>query len=969
MRERQGYQSGRFGPTADTKTSCSGRRAPAPFGEDSESRNPTADRYSRMDKPRSGKNSGFHSLWRRASGRRGRQLCMTRQRLKRSRTSWLAAICMLGASLLSLTSLAQPVSAVPPARLIEGFDATPAPNLSRPPLNVPFTDPVYGATVDRATAPSQVTDRDGPAWIRHEYSRKQVFNADSTKALTISSNGWIRLYKVNADGTMTFAKTLNLAEPQEPQWHATDPNLINFFGPYGDGMAINTYDIRTDQKTVTRSLADRMRALFGTTAAHAWTKQEGRPSDDGRIWCLQVETTTFDMLGLVAYDAVTDQILGHLATTIKPDHVSTSPKGNYCVPSWVDGFGTRAYSLDFSRFQQLHTTSEHSDLTVASDGRETYVFTDYNTGDVAMVDLATSVRTNLFRLYGANSSGTAMHISGTARNVPGFVLVSTYLCTENYGAAPCADTQWFKNKLFAIELKANPRIINIAHSHYGNADYFSEPQATVNADFTKILFTSTWESTAPTDIADYLVTLPAGAVALGTPLNPAPTVPPSSSTTPPSTPSTPSSTPSSAPSTTPSTTTVSVPPSTTAVANTTPGPSTPPTTAQPATGSTNQAFVATLPVRILESRPTATPTFDLRASRIGRRDAGTITEVPVLGRAGVPTASGAVAINVTVTEPTASGYVTAFSCGQPVPTASNLNFAPGQTIANFVVAKPGANGSVCLYTSAATHLLADLTGYYPATSRFKPLNPQRLLDSRPSSPRTVDGIGSGIGIRSVGSITSFPVVGRVGLSGGLTAVALNVTVTSPQQDGYLSVFPCGQNVPNTSSLNFGTGQTVANAVVSNVGADGNVCVYTNVATHLIIDINAAYPVDSYFIPYGPVRILESRPGATPTVDRLQSGIGIRPAGSITRVPVAGRVGIRPNGGALALNVTVTEPTSTGFITVYPCGQPAPNASTLNFIRGQTVANSTISKLGPDGDICIYTSAPTQLIIDINGGFI
>jgi hypothetical protein len=52
--------------------------------------------------------------------------------------------------------------------------------------------------------------------------------------------------------------------------------------------------------------------------------------------------------------------------------------------------------------------------------------------------------------------------------------------------------------------------------------------------------------------------------------------------------------------------------------------------------------------------------------------------------------------------------------------------------------------------------------------------------------------------------------------------------------------------------------------------------------------------------------------------------------------------------------------------VYPCGSPRPNASNLNYSAGQTVANAVISNLGSDGSICIYNSAATQLLVDING---
>ena len=67
-----------------------------------------------------------------------------------------------------------------------------------------------------------------------------------------------------------------------------------------------------------------------------------------------------------------------------------------------------------------------------------------------------------------------------------------------------------------------------------------------------------------------------------------------------------------------------------------------------------------------------------------------------------------------------------------------------------------------------------------------------------------------------------------------------------------------------------------------------------------------------------------------------------------------------------LNVTVTGPTANGFVTVYQCGIPTPLASNLNFTPGQTVANAVIVKVSNDGKVCLFNSAPTHLVVDVNG---
>ena len=86
------------------------------------------------------------------------------------------------------------------------------------------------------------------------------------------------------------------------------------------------------------------------------------------------------------------------------------------------------------------------------------------------------------------------------------------------------------------------------------------------------------------------------------------------------------------------------------------------------------------------------------------------------GRGGVP-ASGAAAVvvNVTAVEPTAGGFLTVHPAGEARPNASNLNFVRGQTIANLVVAKVGADGEVSIYNAAgSTHVIADVAGWFPS---------------------------------------------------------------------------------------------------------------------------------------------------------------------------------------------------------------------------------------------------------------
>jgi hypothetical protein len=71
------------------------------------------------------------------------------------------------------------------------------------------------------------------------------------------------------------------------------------------------------------------------------------------------------------------------------------------------------------------------------------------------------------------------------------------------------------------------------------------------------------------------------------------------------------------------------------------------------------------------------------------------------------------------------------------------------------------------------------------------------------------------------------------------------------------------------------------------------------------------------------------------------------------------------GGAQTVlaNLTVTNPQSAGFTTVYPCSQGQPIASTNNYVAGQTTPNAVAVRSDDNGNVCIYTSATTDLIWD------
>lgn len=72
-------------------------------------------------------------------------------------------------------------------------------------------------------------------------------------------------------------------------------------------------------------------------------------------------------------------------------------------------------------------------------------------------------------------------------------------------------------------------------------------------------------------------------------------------------------------------------------------------------------------------------------------------------------------------------------------------------------------------------------------------------------------------------------------------------------------------------------------------------------------------------------------------------------------------------GTVLLNVTAVAPTGSGFLTVWPAGQPRPTASHVNFASGRTVANLVVAAVGSGGQVSIYNSAgATHVVVDVLG---
>ncbi len=424
---------------------------------------------------------------------------------------------------------------------------------------------------------------------------------------------------------------------------------------------------------------------------------------------------------------------------------------------------------------------------------------------------------------------------------------------------------------------------------------------------------------------------------------------------------------------------------------------------------------------------TATTSLSLPERRMDTRSFG----APVRGGSivrvdtGVPNSS--VVGTLTVTAPEAAGFTSAWPCLEPQPYISVNNFTAGQTTSNFTAVRSDANGNVCLYTTATAHLLWDQQRGTPALDLPAP---QVVVDTRSGDP-----------LASGGTL-------RIPTGHPGTTVLGNLTAIGPGADGYLTVWNCSDTRPTASALNYVAGEVVPSFVAARADANGDICVYSTAATHLLL---TSLGTSAALVAETPQRLFDA-PVTSGSVVRIQTGargesitgnltadaggssgyatlypcdrgrpatsnVNIRPGEKTSNMAmvrsddngeiclfVAGtarliwdqightaplaaqtpnriidtRAGVKPDAGAVLRvatgkantvvfgNVTVTEPAYGAFTTVWPCASDRPVASVNNYLPGQTTSNFTAVATDAKGEFCLYTKAPAHLLWDQSG---
>ena len=357
-------------------------------------------------------------------------------------------------------------------------------------------------------------------------------------------------------------------------------------------------------------------------------------------------------------------------------------------------------------------------------------------------------------------------------------------------------------------------------------------------------------------------------------------------------------------------------------------------------------YRAVFPTRLVDTRTIA-----------ARLRPGGRLVVPVLGRAGVPlTGVGAVQVHVTAVGGAGSSHLTVHASGGAVPGTSSVSYGRTLPVANTVLARPGADGSIALTNGPSfVDVVVDLVGWYAhtptaGTAGVHAVAPTRVLDSR-TAGRTV---------------TTTPVTARVvggAVPTGATAVVANLTTVGSSASGLpVLSWASGLPRPTTSNGNTVKGQAVATQVVVGVGADGRVALATGGgSTHLVVDVVGYVigtgPSGGHLRALAPLRLVDTRTTGVP----LASGQRLTQR-------VAGRGGVPSGASAALLTLTaVPGPKSTGTLVTVGNGERRPATSDLNARTDVPVARQVVVPLGVDGNVAVVRAGGTgHVVVDLVG---
>jgi hypothetical protein len=235
------------------------------------------------------------------------------------------------------------------------------------------------------------------------------------------------------------------------------------------------------------------------------------------------------------------------------------------------------------------------------------------------------------------------------------------------------------------------------------------------------------------------------------------------------------------------------------------------------------AFYPLTPCRIADTRnangPLGAPSLPALSTRT----------FPILASScGLPANAQAYSLNFAAVPQGSLGFLAAWPAGQPQPLAASLNDLTGTIAANAVIVPAGTSGAVNVFTSDATDLVIDISGYFapsgPGGLSLYTVTPCRVLDSRlpPGTPPFST-------TRDVNIIAA-----PCGLPATAQAFLFNATAIPSDLLGYLTMWPQGQPRPLAATLNAYDGAITNNMAIVPT-TNGSISIFPSAATHLVLD--------------------------------------------------------------------------------------------------------------------------------------
>ena len=379
-------------------------------------------------------------------------------------------------------------------------------------------------------------------------------------------------------------------------------------------------------------------------------------------------------------------------------------------------------------------------------------------------------------------------------------------------------------------------------------------------------------------------------------------------------------------------------------------------------GASN-ALIASVPVGIYPCAIAVNPVTDkVYVSNFGD---GTVTVIDGASNAATQVAVGVAPGPIAIASITNKIYVTSFYGSVVMLDGVDDSIAGSINVGHYPDAVAiDAQSNTIYVANQQSYSVSVIAGGASRPLQFVPVTPCRVADTRnPNGPFGGPPI-------SGGATRDFAIPSSAcGVPAAAQAYSLNIAVVPSGPLGYLTVWPAGMEQPIVATLNSYDGRVKSNAAIVPAGVGGAISIYATNTTNVVLDINGYFAPASAstlaFYPLTPCRVADTRNPAGDLGGPYLKGLA---PGRAFPILEATACAIPSKAQAYSLNFTAVPHGPLGYLTVWPTGRDQPVVATLNAPTGTVTANAAIATAGQGGNISVFATNDTDLVIDINGYF-